>query len=58
MAKQGKSKKPDNRPARTRYWASGRLAKRKIRNLMLYNGFESESEATSYWKLVRKRNRN
>ena len=50
-----KSKQPDKRPARARYWASGRLAKHKIRNLMNNNGFESKADAEKYWKSVRKR---
>ena len=55
MAKDKRSKKPDDRPARKRYWASGRLAKRKIRNLMKTGAFESKADAEKYWKSVRKR---
>lgn len=53
-----KSKRPDNRPARARYWASKRLLKNKVRNLMKNNGFESEAEAKSYWLSVRVRHKN
>ena len=55
MAKLKRSKSPDTRPARVRYWGSSRLAKRKIRNLMKNNGFETESKAKTYWSSVRKR---
>ena len=51
-----RSKSPDTRPARGRYWASGRLAEKKIRNLMKYKGFETEAKAKSYWLSVHKRN--
>ena len=50
-----RSKMPDTRPARARYWARGKLAKRKIRNLMLYNGFDSKAEASVFWRSVRTR---
>ena len=52
-----KSKSPDKRPARVRYWASGRLEKHKVRNLVKNNGFNSEIEASVFWRSVRKRNR-
>ena len=53
--KSKKSKRPDKRPARARYWASGKLARRKIRNLVRHSGFATEAEATVYWRKVRTR---
>jgi len=50
-----KTKMPDKRPARARYWASKKLSKRKIRNLVKHNGFETEAKANSYWRSVRTR---
>ena len=51
-----KTKRPDNRPARSRYWGSGRLAIRKIKNLVKCNGLTVE-EATQQWESTRKRGR-
>jgi len=53
--KSKKTKRPDKRPARARYWISGRLARRKVRNLVAHNGFASEADARAYWTGVRKR---
>lgn len=41
-------KNPDKSPARARYWGSGKLKKRKIRNIMKNTGC-SEKEAESIW---------
>jgi len=51
--KSKKSKRPDTRPGRSRYWSSGRLAKNKVRNLVRHNGFASEAEAAVFWRSVR-----
>jgi hypothetical protein len=51
-----KTKRPDNRPARQRYWVTGRLAVRKIKNLVVHNGLTVE-EATRQWEDTRKRGR-
>ncbi len=59
MAKEGRSKKtkrPDKSPARPRYWNSGRLKVRKIKNLVKYNGLTVE-EALKQWEATRKRHR-
>lgn len=50
-----KSKAPDRRPARARYWASGRLPFRKVRNLMR-SGYAFNA-ALSLWETTRKRGR-
>jgi hypothetical protein len=47
-----KSKKPDNRPARKRYWSSRKLMANKVRNLVVHNGM-NEVEAKDYWKKAR-----
>jgi uncharacterized protein YoaH (UPF0181 family) len=52
-----KNKRPDNRPARANYWASGQLAVNKIKNLVRHNGM-SVDEAISFWDTNRKRHRN
>ena len=49
------TQRPDRRPARANYWASGRLGKRKIANLMKHNGFASVAEASVHWHGVRTR---
>ena len=56
MAKQQskKSKRSDQRPARRRYWTSGRLASRKIRNVARNEGI-SIHEAERKWRAARKR---
>lgn len=51
-----KSKRPDNRPARQRYWSQGRLKIRKIKNLVVHNGLTVE-EALRLWESTRKRQR-
>ncbi len=43
-----KSKRPDNRPARTRYWMSKHLRRNKIRNIMRSTNLTKE-EATKLW---------
>ena len=48
-----KTKRPDKRPARDRYWSSGRLANRKARNLVKYNGFADVVTAKAHWRSVR-----
>lgn len=50
-----RSKRPDRRPARGRYWVSGRLGKHKVSNLMRHNGFKTEAEARVFWLNARKR---
>lgn len=50
-----KSKRPDNRPAKKRYWTSGRLAYRKVRNLVR-SGY-APMEALKLWEATRKRNK-
>ena len=55
LQKSKKTKRPDRRPARARYWRSGRLAERKIRNLLRSGQFESLADARAYWLSVRKR---
>jgi len=57
MAQQQKKtgKRPDNRPARARYWSTGRLATKKVRNL-IRSGYSLE-DAISVWESTRKRNR-
>lgn len=48
-----KGKRPDHSPHRAHYWASGRLATRKIRNL-LDSGY-TLAEAERVWRDSRKR---
>ena len=48
------AKRRDMRPARKRYWMSGRLADRKIRHLMQSNGL-TRKQAAEQWKATRKR---
>ncbi len=47
-----KSKRPNTAPARGSYWTSGRLAAKKIRNLMKHNGL-TRAKAMQYWAEVR-----
>ena len=47
-----KTKKPDTRPARIRYWMEGHLEKNKVRNLVRCNGM-TEADARAYWREVR-----
>ena len=47
--KQGKrGKRPDTRPARWRYWGSGRLKENKVRRLMRSNGM-TRTETETFW---------
>lgn len=48
-----KSKRPDNRPARERYWRLHRLREHKVRNLVRYRGMTPEA-AVKFWVSVRK----
>lgn len=48
-----KCKRPDQRPARRRYWTRGRLALKKLRNL-IRSGYSPEA-ALAYWTKTRKR---
>lgn len=48
-----KGKRPDRSPHRARYWASGRLATRKLRHLM-DSGYSLDG-AEKAWKDARKR---
>lgn len=54
MAKQKSGKAKDKRPARARYWRSGVLARRKIRNLMKCCRMTQE-KASKLWHATRKR---
>ena len=47
-----KTKKPDTRPARLRYWMENHLEKSKVRNLVRCNGM-TEANARAYWRQVR-----
>ena len=51
------AQRADKRPARSRYWSSGRLKAKKVRNLLKYNGnrFNGKAEAEEHWESVRKR---
>lgn len=51
MAKTGgkKSKSANNKPARLRYWLSGRLRRRKVKNLMRYYGL-TKAQAEKRWE--------
>jgi hypothetical protein len=42
------SKNPDARPAKKRYWASRKLEKHKVANLMKHCGM-SKAEALRFW---------
>lgn len=48
-----KSKRRDERPSRSRYWAKRKLEARKIANLMQCNGMSKQS-AYNYWHKARK----
>ena len=50
-----KSKAPDKRPARERYWRTGQLRKHKVHNMMRSNPHLSKDQATKLWESVRKR---
>lgn len=47
-------KRSDKRPARARYWGSGRLAFKKIRNLIIH-GRMTVVKAMKEWESTRKR---
>lgn len=47
-----KSKRPDKRPAKIRYWMSRHLERNKVKNLMK-SGY-TKAEALKYWHSVRK----
>lgn len=51
-----KTKRPDKRPARARYWNSGRLALHKVRNMVKCSGMDP-LEALELWESTRKRNK-
>jgi len=48
-----KGKRPDNRPARKRYWLKRVLESRKIHNLMKYCGM-TKQQAYNFWHRNRK----
>ncbi len=52
VKKSKKSKRPNTTPARGSYWTSGRLAAKKVRNLMKHNGL-TRAQAMRYWLEVR-----
>ena len=47
-----KSKSPDTRPARVRYWNSKHLEKNKVKALMNNTGL-TRQQAQGYWEAVR-----
>lgn len=54
--KKGKTKNhagKNNGPSRERYWRNGILEKRKVKNLMKYNGM-TRQQAGIYWRENRK----
>lgn len=48
-----KNKRPDNRPARARYWAAKKLEVSKVHNLVRCNAM-NEKEALLFWRNARK----
>jgi len=44
-----KSKRPDKRPARTRYWMSKHLERNKVRNLIKHCNMD-KAFATTFWQ--------
>jgi hypothetical protein len=48
-----KTKRPDKRPARARYWATKTLRKRKVRNLVRHGHMERFA-AEAHWDNARK----
>lgn len=48
-----KTKKPDNRPARARYWTNRSLEANKIRRLVRCNGMDATT-ARRFWRDARK----
>ncbi len=51
-----KGKRPDSRPARSRYWGTGQLAINKVRRMMKSNGL-SAKDAFILWEKKRTRHR-
>lgn len=51
-----KTKGGNDRPSRTKYWASGRLETHKVKALMQHCGM-TRGEATALWRETRVRNR-
>ncbi len=49
-----KGKRPDLRPARSRYWASGQLVVNKIRHMVKSNGL-TVRQAFQLWQSTRTR---
>ena len=44
-----RSKSPDKRPARVRYWMKRQLEKNKVKNLVKYCGMEAD-KALKFWR--------
>ena len=51
-----KSKRPDKRSAKIRYWMSKHLERNKVRNLMRHCGMTKEF-ATEFWQNARQNRR-
>ena len=51
-----KSKRPDKRPAKIRYWMSKHLERNKVRNLMRHCGM-TKAFATEFWQNARQNRR-
>lgn len=49
-----RSKSPDKRPARARYWSTKQLQANKVRNLMRSNPHLSKDDALDLWQDARK----
>ena len=47
-----RSKSPDNRPTRRRYWAKRTLETKKVHNLMIHCGMSKQS-AFNHWHKTR-----
>ena len=47
-----KSKRPDGRPSRKKYWASRHLEQNKVKNLMRHCGM-TRANALVFWRKVR-----
>ncbi len=54
MDRSKRAKRPDNRPARARYWSERHLEKSKVRNLVRCNGM-TELAARVFWYRIRKK---
>lgn len=48
-----KSKAPDKRPARDRYWKTHQLRKHKVRNIMRNDASLSYAKALKLWEAAR-----